>query len=72
MADDDDDDDDDVPIKLLYKCYLVALISTRGVTLDNLLLPRSSTFFALQVIRGSLVSAVAYFLSLRARNSMNF
>ena len=40
--------------------------------LDNILSPRSQSFFALQVIWGSLVSAVAYLLSLRARNSMNF
>ena len=32
-----------------------ALVSTRGMTLDKLLLPRSSKFFALQVIWGSLV-----------------
>ena len=43
-----------------------------GMTLNSLLLPRYSSFLALQVIWGSLVSAVAYFLSLRARNSMNF
>ena len=32
------------------------------MTLDKLLLPRSSGFLALQVIWGSLVSATAYFV----------
>ena len=41
--------------------FWFALISTRGMTLDKLLLPRSSRFLALQVIWGSLVSAIAYF-----------
>ena len=64
-------------MKLLQKSYLpiwFALISMRGMTLDKLPLPRSSSFlhFALQVILGSLVSAIAYFLSLKARNSVNF
>ena len=49
-----------------------AQISTRGMTLDKLLLPRASTFFALQVMWGSLVSAIAYFGSLKAHNSVNF
>ena len=48
------------------------LIWTRGMTWDNFLLSRFSSFFALHVTWGSLVSAVAYFLSLKARNSMNF
>ena len=38
-----------------------ALISTRGMKLDKLLLHRSSRFFALQVISGSMVSANSYF-----------
>ena len=42
------------------------------MALDKLLLHRSSRFFALQVFSGSLVSAIAYFLSLKARNSVNF
>ena len=37
---------------------LFARISTRGMTLGKLLLPQSSKFFALQVIWGSLVSAI--------------
>ena len=44
----------------------------RGMTLDKLLLPQSSRFFALQVILGSLVSALVHFLSLKAHNSVNF
>ena len=44
----------------------------RGMALDNLFLPQSSSFFALYVIRGSLVSAVAYFSSLNARDTVNF
>ena len=60
-------------IKSLGKSYIwFALISTRGMTLDKLLLPRSSRFFASQVILGCLVSAIACFLSLKARNSVNF
>ena len=36
------------------------MISTRGMIFDKLLLPRgSSKFFALQVMLGSLVSAIA-------------
>ena len=42
------------------------------MTLDNLLLPRCLRLFALQVISGSLVSAIAYFLSLKAWNSESF
>ena len=49
-----------------------ALISTRGMTLDKLLLPPSSSFLQYQLPWGSLVSAIAYFLSSRARNSVNF
>ena len=41
------------------------------MTLDKFLLPRSVSFFALQVIWWSLVSAIAYFLSLKAHNSVN-
>ena len=41
-------------------------------TLDNLPLLRSSSFFALYVIQGSLVLAVPHFLSLRACDSLNF
>ena len=37
---------------LLQKSYWFALISARGMTLDKLLLPRSSSFFAMQVIWG--------------------
>ena len=44
----------------------------RGMTPDKLLLPRPSRFFALQGIWGSLVSVIAYFLFLKARNSVNF
>ena len=48
-----------------------ALISMRGMTLYNSLLPPSSSFFALQVIWWSLVSATTYFKSLKSHNSMN-
>ena len=38
---------------------------------DKLFLPQSSRFFALQVIWGPLVSAIAYLLSLKAPKSVN-
>ena len=41
--------------------FWFALILTRGMALYNLLLLPSSSFFALQLIWGSLVSAAAYF-----------
>ena len=41
------------------------------MALDKLLLPRSLRFCALEVIWGSLVSAIAHFLSLKACNSVN-
>ena len=44
----------------------------RSMALDKLHLLRCSRFFALQVIWGSLVPAIAYFLSSKARNSVNF
>ena len=44
---------------LLWKSYLVALISTRGMTLDKLLLPPSSSVLQYQESGGSLVSAIA-------------
>ena len=62
--------------RLFWKSYLVCSNVnerlTRGMALDKLLLYRSSMLFALQVILGSLVAAIAYFLSLKARNSVNF
>ena len=50
---------------------MISEIDERYDTMDNLL-PRSSSFFALLLIWGSLVSAVAYFLSLKARISVSF
>ena len=44
----DNDRKDYIALELLF---WFALISARGKTLDKLLLPRSSRFFALQVIR---------------------
>ena len=61
-----------ITINYFRSPFLFALISMRGMTFYNLILPPSSRFFALQVIWGSLVSAAAYLLSLKARNSMNF
>ena len=49
-----------------------ALIATRGMTLDKLLLPPSSSFLQYKQSGGSLVSAIAYFRSSRARSSVNF
>ena len=44
----------------------------RGMTLEKLVLPQSLRFFELQKIWRPLVSDTAYFLSLKARNSVNF
>ena len=54
------------------KSSLVALISTRGITLDSLHLSRSSSVFTQHVVWGSLTLAVAWFSSLKARSPMNF
>ena len=48
-------------IKLLWKSYLVCNDINERYDIRQTSLPRSSTVFALQVIWGSLVSAIAYF-----------
>ena len=57
---------------LLQKSYLVC--SDINERYDNGYASVTSVFelFAITVIWGSLVSAIAYFLSLRARNAVNF
>ena len=59
-------------IKLLWKSYLVCCDINKRYDIREPALSRSSMSFALQVIWGSLVSAIAYFLSLKALNSVNF
>ena len=61
----------DMRINYFRRALGFVLLSMRGMTLYNLLLPLSSSFFALQVICGSLVSDAASFSSWKARNSMN-
>ena len=61
-----------IKINYFKSSFWFALISTRAMTLYNLLLLPSSSFFALQLIWGSLVSAAAYFRSLKAGNAVNF
>ena len=58
-------------INLLSKSYLVCPDLIRVLTLENVLFA-SIFFFSLQVIYGSQVSGFAYFLSLKARDSVNF
>ena len=58
-------------IRLLSKSYVVCSDINERYDIRQASKPRSSRFFALQVIWGSLVSAMAYFLSLKARNSVN-
>ena len=52
--------------------YALPVTLTRGMALHNPLLLRLLSLFALQVIKGSLASAVASFTSLKARNLANF
>ena len=59
-------------INLLWKSYLVCSDINERYDIRKASFTSVFEVFAIQVIRGSLVSAIAYFLSLKAHNSVNF